>query len=113
MILLQAGAVVNMQDGSGNTPLVSAAEMLHYKCMKVLIEARADVNGVDFERNTILLNLGFAVGCMVSSYTNAIRCTQLMFKSGAQINRKDMFGQNALECALVELHRYKSRKAGE
>ena len=37
----------------------------------------------------------------------------MIFKSGDKINRKDEFGQNALECALIELHHYKSRKVCE
>ena len=68
-MLLQAGAVVNMQNAWGIMPLTNAAEMLHYKCMKVLIEAGADVNGVDFEGHMVLVDLSFAVGRRASSYT--------------------------------------------
>ena len=48
-------------------PLTNAAEMLHYKCIKVLIEAGADVNGVDFEGHMELVDLSFAVGRRASS----------------------------------------------
>ena len=112
-MLLQAGAVVNMQNAWGIMPLTNAAEMLHYKCMKVLIEAGADVNGVDFEGHMVLVDLSFAVGRRASSYTNAIQCTQLILKSGVKINKKDAFGQNALEWALIELYRDKSKKVSE
>ena len=112
-MLLRAGAFVNIQNALGIMPLTNAAEMLHYKCMKVLIEAGADVNGVDFEGQMVLVDLSFAVGRRASSYTNAIQCTQLILKSRVKINKKDAFGQNALQWALIELYRDKSTKVSE
>ena len=112
--LLQVGADVNQEDDVGLTPLINAIEGLHYNCMKILIEAGADVSYRDFDKIPVLISLGYAVGYRPSrsrsSYTNAVRCTQLMLKSGVRINRRDMFHKNSLETALVELYKSKSTK---
>ena len=110
--LLQVGADVNQEDDVGLTPLINAIEGLHYNCMKILIEAGADLNYRDFDKIPVLISLGYAVGHRPSrsSYTNAVRCTQLMLKSGVQINRRDMFRKNSLETALIELYKSKSTK---
>ena len=43
-ILINAGADVNGYDRHGNTPLSAATEKGHAQCVKLLIEAGADVN---------------------------------------------------------------------
>ena len=108
-LLIEAGADVK---ADGALALQCAAKNLNYNCMKVLIEAGAKVNGVNGD-NRVLLDLAFAVGSRESSCTNAVKCTQLMFRSGAQINRKDDLDRNSLENILVELHRTRSRKVCE
>ena len=64
--------------------------------------------------NSVMMDLAYAVGSREFSCTDAVKCTQLMFKSGVQINRKK-FGHthNALENALIELHRNRSRKVSD
>ena len=108
--LLQGGADVNQADDVGSTPLINAIEGLHCNCMKILIEAGASVNYRDFDNSPVLINLGFAVGYHgPSKSTKAVRCTQLMLKSGVKINRRDMFRKNSLETALTELYKSKSK----
>ena len=43
-LLIQAGAVVNIRNLSGNTPLILAAQRSDAKSVDVLIKAGADVN---------------------------------------------------------------------
>ena len=43
-LLIQAGAVVNKRNLSGNTPLILAAQRSDAKSLSVLIKAGADVN---------------------------------------------------------------------
>ena len=106
-MLIEAGADMKV---SGTFALQYAAQNLNYICMKVLIESGAEVNGVNCD-NRVLMDLANAVGSREYSCANAVKCTQLMFKSGVQVNRKDdWFLQNALENLLIELYRNRSRK---
>ena len=106
-MLIEAGADVK---AFGFFALQRAAQNLNYKCMKILIEAGAEVNG----DNSVMMDLAYAVGSREFSCTDAVKCSQLLFKSGVQINRKE-FGHahNALENALIELHHNRSRKVSD
>ena len=47
-LLLENGANKNYTDPMNKTPLMYASERGHYECVKILIDARSDVNTKEY-----------------------------------------------------------------
>ena len=119
-VLLQAGADVNWDGDSSNTPLMRAAKEGYVDGVQRLIQAGADVNKRDKDHYTALILAGFgghyecielllnagadvrAQGTSVNTTfesalhaavsSNNIRCVQLLLDAGADVNIDIPFG---------------------
>ena len=80
-LLLSIGASVNEQyhEGLHSTALGAAASVPYLDCIKVLLEAGADVNLPSFSRTSPL---------MMAAYTGDIESVQVLLGAGAKINAR-------------------------
>ena len=98
-LLIHAGANVNVANRNLSTPIVVAAGTCCNKCITMLIQAGAKVNTPDAHGNTALIKVA---GNKEVSPAKQLQCTTLLLKSGAHINRFNMFYRNALDEHFTE-----------
>ena len=84
-MLIKAGLNVNTSQGSN--ALVSAAELRTVECVKLLLDAGADVNGVNDDGRTVLLE---------AVYNNSVECAEVLLETGADVNDIDDDGNTVL-----------------
>ena len=99
--LLQSGADVNVQDGTGATPLIIAAKSGNNAMMKLLIEKGADVNA-----NTFYIK---QTALMIASHQVNMEAIELLLAHSADINISDTHGQTALSEVYNAASRYQYR----
>ena len=87
LILIEAGANVNMADKSGHTSLMFAVHKRHLKVAEILIREGADVNKICYVRQTALLHCT-STGCEEG--------VEMLVESGADVNTVDKFLNTAL-----------------
>ena len=92
-LLIEKGAVVDLRDESGMTPLFFAAVNGHRDCMELLIDHRADVNSRDAEGKTPLHTV------VRRGY---LECAKLLIERGADVNCIDDVGWTPLHEATSE-----------
>ena len=109
-LLVDAGADVNLKDGSGATPLHTTVKLLEQKdTIRLLLETGADVNALDKRGGTPLMTAAhhssvFLEGLYSTDYdeqTHRYRVRfmepiRLLLEAGARINRRNYNGNNAL-----------------
>jgi Ankyrin repeats (3 copies) len=113
---LQAGVGVNARNGSGGTPLMTAAAGGNAEAIRLLIEAGADVNARDDRQGKTPLMWLVAAKHPVRAYLGAAR---LLLNAGADPNIRANDGTTALDWAmdgrpkqLVELLRQAGAQPG-
>jgi len=96
-LLITAGAEVNVPDGRGLTPLMSAASKMSAVLIKMLLEAgaRASINATDNQGRTAL---------MFAAERGDVETIKMLLDAGSAIHAKDTTGQTALMYARG--HRY-------
>ncbi|KAF0023240.1 hypothetical protein F2P81_023870 [Scophthalmus maximus] len=93
-LLLQRGASVNCQDGSGRTALTYACEKGFLDAVKTLVRNNADPEIVDCWGNTALMYAA------VAGHSHVVEFLVRAFKRlGLQINRQNKVGNSAVEVA--------------
>ena len=93
-LLAQPGVNVNMGDSTrceNNTALMYAAYKGSLQCVKVLIEAGADVNVGDKKGQTAL---------SYAAYSGSHECVNNLLVAGADVNKKNKNGCTALYYAV-------------
>eukprot|EP01041_Mallomonas_annulata_P000081 gene81-100_t len=95
VLLIEAGANINIQDKEGRTPLHLSCLKGHTKVSRYLLEKGANHSIVD------------EVGCTPLHYAakhGRVRITHLLAEFGAQIHTRDHWGLNALQWACINGH---------
>ena len=109
-LLVDAGADVNLKDGTGATPLHTTVKLLEKKdTILLLLEKGADVNALDNQGDTPLMTaahhssvyLGDLYSTDYDERTHRYRVRfmesiRLLLEAGARINRRNYDGNNAL-----------------
>lgn len=90
MMLIKAGAKINMKDISGQTPLIKAANNGNRHIVNLLIEKGADINAQNFNGDTALM-------C-----ADRIEIIKKLIIAGANLNIQNRYGQTALSKAAYE-----------
>ena len=108
--LIQKGADVNVvEDHSGKTALIHAAEVKDERCVCTLIEAGADVNVVAEDGTSALLAiLDKRYGDMERDLDLDRQCIQLLIEAGADVNIMDWSKNTILNqiSGLLFLHEF-------
>ena len=102
-MLLQAGADVNIASEKGFSALMQSAlntSQDFISCLKLLLNQGADVNLVHRNGNTALI---------LAAESANISGVRMLMQYEAHINKKNRFGQHALERHLAQCH-YRSKK---
>ena len=89
--MLQHGAHLNAKDGSGETPLMCAAQSNYPQTLDVLLGYGADINGKDEAGFTPL---------MEAAANDASDTVNLLLERGADVNSKNRSGETALFWAV-------------
>lgn len=93
------GELVNGYNAAWWTPIMKAALGGQPGTMRLLIDARADVNAANEKGTTALI---------LSAYTSAepqfVECIKLLLGAGADKAQQDTFGQTALDYANDDEH---------
>ena len=84
---------MNMTNKNGLTPLMAAVADDQFKCVKLLIQAGADVNKRDNEDDTAL-----SIAGQFAHYN----CLKVLLQAGAKINISNKTGRNALTIHITE-----------
>lgn len=92
---LASGCCVNTDDGYGFTPLHVACEECDAECVQILIDARADVNAVEWEMLSTPLML--ACGHMGQG---SLACAQVLLEAHAK-TRVSISKMSAMTCAAT------------
>ena len=79
----------------GDTPLMFAAYNGHENCVKVWIDAGADVNTTNSNGDTVLIH---------ASQTGHDKCAVILLHAGADVNHSNIRGDSALFFAASEGH---------
>ena len=87
-MLIKAGADVNIAKGQGRAALHNAAMNGHYNCLKLLIQAGANVN------HSISINQ--VTPLMLAAQHGFLNCVQELIEAGADVNATDKNGRTAL-----------------
>lgn len=90
-LLIDAGADVDLDDGSGETALVNAARAGHLDILRLLIDAGADLNAAGMYG----LN-----GIMWASRWDNPKAVQMLVDAGADVDRTDDDNESALIHAI-------------
>ena len=98
-MLLKAGAELHtLPQWPRQTELLLAADSGNPECIKILLQARADVNAVDVEGNSILHAL---LKPFANDYRERITCLRLVFAAGANVNKWNMRRKTAVTDILI------------
>ncbi len=95
-LLIQHGADVNAIDGMGRTPLMFAASGPYPRTVQYLLDAGAEVDSVDNDEQFTALMFAAAEGQLEN--------VKLLAAAGADRNRKDIDGENAIDFAKANGH---------
>ena len=93
-LIYRAGADVNIITRTGTTALMEAIKGAHWACVKILIEAGADVNTPDIEDNKpliVALEKRTGHGCM---------CANKLLEAGANVKTTNFYGETAWHLAV-------------
>ncbi|CAF0763759.1 unnamed protein product [Rotaria sordida] len=125
---IQNGISLETHDEDQQTALILAARCDHFECVKVLIEAHADVNAEDVDHWTALLNAchngnldivcfltengahiehcdcGQFTPLMWASYQGHIRIVEYLLNCGSNVNAQDEHGISSLSWASGRNH---------
>lgn len=85
--LLENGANINAIDSVGDTALICAVSMGHFKVVKYLVENGADIEKRDNKKKTAL---------RLALDRGQLKIAECLIKKGADINTKDNSGDTAL-----------------
>ena len=89
LTLRKAGANVNMpRRAARQTALSDAAREGHFECVKILIEAGADVNSTTD---------GFGTALGTAAWVDNVQIAKLLLKSGIKLCFRNEYGHNAIE----------------
>ena len=123
--LIKSRADVNKKDTLGRTPLMAAAESGHHQCADQLIQAGADVNEDQVNEDQVREILDCYYQCfrteeedladfdavylrlttlMYAAKNGHSNCVDLLLKSGAAVNQRDINGCTALQHAETNGH---------
>ncbi|MGE5373220.1 MAG: ankyrin repeat domain-containing protein [Solirubrobacterales bacterium] len=91
-VLISSGAVVNLTDKQGRTPLHYAAVGGSPKAVQILVDAKADVSKVVPETGETAL----MAACQVADNADYAQVVTILGKAGTNINAKDLKGNTAL-----------------
>lgn len=94
--LIAHGAKVNARDGFGQTPLHIAAREDQIEEMKILIEAKADLNAA---RQGLL-----ETPLLLAAFHGRPGAVELLIKSGAKVDALDAIGRNVAHYAALRDH---------
>ena len=95
MLLLDAGADVNIAAEDGTTALMFAAGWNHCQCLNVLLESGADVNAKNELRDTALI---------LAAEAGNSKCMKMLIKAGADVNFKGQDFYTSLMFAAMRSH---------
>ncbi len=103
--LIRFGAFINSQDYYGQTAVHIAAynatsSDIAYECLKILLSSGAQVNILDYERNTPLMFI-FAYRGPSESTPHVERVVKLLLESGADISIVNIDGRDARALAQI------------
>lgn len=93
-LLLQHGADINRPSSNGSTPLLSVCSLDRAEMVQWLVWRGADINRVNHDGAT----------CLMGAVRNRTTCEYLL-KEGAELNKRDVEGRNALYFAIETLSR--------
>ena len=99
-ILLDAGAHVNepnkiANDNEGKPALSHAAKKRFYKCVKLLIQAGADLDGVSEYGSTAIVTASQHLDHKTNESVDHGKCVDMLIDEGADVN-KNVLGNTAL-----------------
>lgn len=86
-LLVNSGAMVDIQENNGPTPLMYAAYYGHLECFKFLLENKADIYKQDVNGFTVLQN---------AVCGESIEVLKIILKKGVDINKQNKYGTTAL-----------------
>ncbi|XP_017768544.1 PREDICTED: transient receptor potential channel pyrexia [Nicrophorus vespilloides] len=96
-LLIKHGAGINVQCGQDrSTALHLAAEDGNVESVRMLLEAGANVGALNNKKQTPL---------HIASLCQAPECLELLLRSGAHPNQRDVNGRTALHCSIVKMSR--------
>ena len=78
----------------GKMPLMYAVYGRNVECVKLLIEAEADVNATEKKGTTTL---------MFAAMVGSVECLKVLLNAGADVNKRDRSNMSALCCAAYQL----------
>jgi ankyrin repeat protein len=91
-LLIKLGANVNAKNKEGDTPLISAAEGGELESIRLLIEAKADVNAADDQTRTALLNVTNITAAQMNSFkideAAVTKMVEMLLAAGADVKAK-------------------------
>ncbi len=99
-MLIAKGALVNVEDTSGNTPLLLATKKRIKRIVEMLIANKANVNASDEYGNTSL---------MAASETGEKDIAELLIDNGANVNAKNISNITPLMLAARKGHKELAR----
>ena len=95
-LLIQSGAVVNIQDLNGCSPLHDAAIFGDLELIELLLDNNADINTVNNWGATPLHFL-----CLnMKPFSKVDPMVDLLLQTGVDINRQDLYGSTAIHYAI-------------
>jgi ankyrin len=97
LLLLELGADVNRRDKDNETPLYLAIRRAWFKLAEILLENGADATA---ENNSGKTPLHILSECRTNDEDEVLNLAQLLFKRGAEVNRRDKDNQTPLLPAM-------------
>lgn len=96
--LLEAGAMTNVHDINGNTPLIVAVRQDHVNIVKTLIEAKSNVNKATYLAHATPLHYAVSSG--------SLNCARLLIGAGADVEAQTSSGRTPLMLACRSGHEH-------